>query len=65
MTLKQARKLCEDAVELKVKHAPNSVTEEQLIKWAGHIWIDPIKALFVSIGKTTSRIIYCRQAAKQ
>lgn len=65
MTLKEAQKKWNDAVQLKVKHAPHSVTEEQLVKWAGQSWNDPIKPLSVRVGKTTSSIIYSRQAAKE
>lgn len=64
MTLKEAENLYDDAVQLKVTHTANSVTEAQLIKWAGQSWNEPIKVLFVHVGKTVSRIIYSRKAAK-
>ncbi|MDR2915593.1 MAG: hypothetical protein LBV74_12300 [Tannerella sp.] len=65
MTLKEAQKEWYDAISMKVSHKANSVTEEQLIKWAGQSWNIPIKPLFIKIGKTSSRIIYSKLAAKE
>ena len=65
MTLKEAQKQWDDAIEMKISHKPNSVTKEQLIKWAGQSWDNPIKPLFIKIGKTSSRIIYSKLAAKE
>ncbi|MDR0681810.1 MAG: hypothetical protein LBG15_08195 [Dysgonamonadaceae bacterium] len=65
MTLKEAQKQWNDAIQLKVTHKPYSVTAANLEKWAGQSWNDPIKPLFIQVGKTSSRIIYSRQAAKE
>lgn len=64
MTLKEAQKKYDDAILMTVKHEPNSVTEEQLKKWAQQSWAVPIKVLFAKVGKTSSRVIYSREAAK-
>lgn len=64
MTLKQAQKQFDDAVQMTVKHKLGSVTEEQLRKWAQQSWNVPIKILFIKVGKTSSRVIYSREAAK-
>nr|DAG12400.1 MAG TPA: hypothetical protein [Caudoviricetes sp.] len=63
MTLKQAQKQYDDAIQMTVKHKPNSVTAAQLEKWAQQSWNVPIKVLFTSVGKTSSRVIYSRKAA--
>jgi hypothetical protein len=65
MTLKEAQKKWDDAIQMKLFHKPYSVTIENIIKWAGQSWDVPIKPLFVKIGKTSSRIIYSKAAAKE
>ncbi|MEA4918132.1 hypothetical protein [Proteiniphilum sp.] len=62
MTLKQAQQKWDDAIQMKVEHAPNSVTEENLRKWAERSSPEPAKVLFIKIGKKTSQIIYSRSA---
>lgn len=64
MTLKEAQKKYDDAIQMTVKHKPDSVTEEQLKKWAQQSWAVPVKVLFAKVGKTSSRVIYSREAAK-
>jgi hypothetical protein len=65
MTLREAQKKWDDAIQLKCTHKRDSVSEELLIKWAGQSWDDPIKLLYVKVGRTCSRIIYSRLAAKE
>lgn len=65
MTLKQAQQKWDDAIQMKVEHAPNSVTEGDLRRWAERSSPEPSIALFIKIGKTTSRIIYSRLAKKE
>jgi hypothetical protein len=65
MTLKEAQKKWDDAILLKVSHKPYSVTADDLIKWAGQSWNEPVKPLFVKAGKTSSRIIYSKKAARE
>jgi hypothetical protein len=65
MNLKQVQEKWDDATSLTVSHKPYSVTEEQLIKWASQSWDVPVKPLFVQVGKTRSRIIYSRAAARE
>ena len=64
MTLKEAQKKYDDAILMTVKHKSDSVPEEQLSKWAQQSWAVPIKVLFTKVGKTSSRIIYSREAAR-
>jgi hypothetical protein len=65
MTLKEAQKKWDDAIQMTVKHKPYSVTEDQLIKWVGQSWTEPVKVLFVKDGKTSSHIIYSILAARE
>jgi len=51
MTLKQAQQKWDDAIQMKVEHAPNSVSEENLKRWVERSCKEPIKILFVKIGK--------------
>lgn len=65
MTLKEAQKKWDDAIQMKVTHKANSVSAEELTKMASGSWNVPIKVLFVKVGVTSSRLIYSRQAAKE
>ena len=65
MTLKEAQQKWDDAIQMKVEHAPNSVTEEDLRRWAERSSPEPAKTLFIKIGKKTSWIIYSRLAKKE
>lgn len=65
MTLKEAQKKWDDAIQMKVEHAPNSVTKDDLIKWSSGSYKEPIRVLYIKIGKRTSQIIYSREAAKE
>lgn len=65
MTLKEAQKKWDDAIQMKVEHALNSVTENDLIKWASGPRKEPIRVLHIKIGKRCSQIIYSREAAKE
>lgn len=65
MTLKEAQQKWDDAIQMKVMHAPNSVTEEDLRRWAERPCPEPAKALFIKIGKKTSWIIYSELAKKE
>jgi hypothetical protein len=65
MTLKEAQKKWDDAIEMKYTHTPYSITEQFLEKAAQQSWKEPVKVLFVKSGKTKSRIIYSRMAAKE
>ncbi|MDR1339395.1 MAG: hypothetical protein LBK58_05010 [Prevotellaceae bacterium] len=65
MTLEQAQEKWDDAVSLKISHKPNSVTEAQLIDWANKSCDEPVKPLFIKVGRTNSRIIYSRAAARE
>lgn len=65
MTLKEAQKKWDDAIQMKVEHAPNSVTKDDLIKWSSATYKEPIRVLYIKIGKRCSQIIYSREAAKE
>lgn len=65
MTLKEAQKEWDDAIEMRCTHKPYSVTESFLKKAVQQSWNEPVEVLFVRIGKTSSRIIYSRMAAKK
>lgn len=65
MTLKEAQQKWDDAIQMKVEHAPNSVSEENLRRWVEKSYKEPIKILFVKIGKISSRIIYSSLAEKE
>jgi hypothetical protein len=62
MTLKEAQKKWEDATEMKCMHKPFSISTEILTADATR---NGAKVLFMSIGKTSSRIIYSRMAAEE
>jgi hypothetical protein len=63
MTLKEAQKKWDDAILMEASYKPYSVTEKDLIEWAGQSWDEPIIPLFVKAGKTSGRIIYSKKAA--
>lgn len=56
MTIKQAQKRYSDAVEIKIAHESNIMTEVRLKRLAKID--DSMEVLFIKIGKTVSRIIY-------
>lgn len=56
MTIKQAQKRYSDAVEIKIAHEANIMTEVRLKRLAKID--DSMEVLFIKIGKTVSRIIY-------
>jgi hypothetical protein len=62
MTLKEAQKKWEDAIEMKCMHKPYAVTTKIL---TASVARNGAKVLFMSIGKTSSRIIYSQMAAKE
>jgi hypothetical protein len=59
MTLDQALEKWPDAIQMKIKHQPYWMTKEQLIAVAEK---NSSKAVFISIGKTSSRVIFSRKA---
>lgn len=61
MTLKQAQKQYDDAVQIKIAHESGMMTEKRLIKLAR--LDESSRILFVSVGKTISRIIFSKKAA--
>jgi hypothetical protein len=62
MTLKEAQRKWSDATEMKCMHKPYVMTTEILTASAER---NGARVLFMSIGKTSSRIIYSRMAAKE
>jgi uncharacterized DUF497 family protein len=62
MTLKEAQRKWDDAIEMRCRHKPYAMSEEILIASAER---NSTKVLFMLIGKTSSRIIYSRMAAKE
>ena len=64
MNLKEAKKIWPDAISLTLKHNPNNMTESSLIKMTSQLWNDPVKPVFIKIGKASSRIIYSKLAAQ-
>jgi len=64
MNLKEAQKIWPDAISLTLKHNPENMTEASLIRMTSQLWNDPVKPVFIKIGKTSSRIIYSKLAAQ-
>jgi len=64
MTLAQAQKLFDDAIEMKAQHAPYAMTEEKIGLFAANIFgkDKPSKVLFSKIGKGSSTIIVSHMA---
>jgi hypothetical protein len=60
MTLAQAQKRWDDAVEIRFKHIPCRMKEIPI-----EYDLFDAQILFMSIGKTSGRIIYSRKAAME
>lgn len=61
MTIKQAQKQYDDAVQIKIAHEADMMTKGRLIKLAG--LDETSKILFIHVGKTVSRVISSKKAA--
>lgn len=61
MTIKQAQKQYDDAVEIKIAHEADMMTKGRLIKLVG--LDETSKILFIHVGKTVSRVISSKKAA--
>lgn len=64
MTLQQAQKQYDDALQMKCEHLPYCMTTTQMTKIGEGLTgkDNPSKVLFVSVGKYVSRVISSRQA---
>ena len=62
MTLREAQKQYPDAVSWTMQHKANSVTTDMLEKWANQTYSEPVKILYVKVGKTSSRYIVSKMA---
>ena len=64
MTLKQAQKDWDDAIQMKTQHAPYLMTENRLKQFTSNLFgkDQPSKVLFSQIGKCSSCIIVSRLA---
>jgi len=64
MTLRQAQRQYDDALQMKCEHRPYCMTVTQMAKIGEGLRgkENPSKVLFVKVGKCVSRVISSRQA---